>query len=95
MLTSNEPGFYKADEYGIRIENLDLCVEKMETDTGKFYTFEPQTLFPIATDLILLPLLSTEERQWLNEYHARVLKELSPLLNSAEQAWLEKKCRQV
>jgi Xaa-Pro aminopeptidase len=67
----------------------------METDTGKFYTFEPQTLFPMATDLILLPLLSAEERQWLNEYHARVLKELSPLLNSEEQAWLEKKCRAI
>lgn len=95
MLTSNEPGFYKEGKYGIRIENLDRCVEKMETDTGKFYTFEPQTLFPISTDLILLLLLTAQERQWLNEYHARVLEELSPLLNVAEQTWLEKKCRAI
>ena len=95
MLLSNEPGFYKEGEYGIRIENLDLCVEKMETEHGKFYTFESRTLFPIATDLILLPLLTASERQWLNEYHARVLEELSPLLFAAEQVWLEKKCRAI
>jgi len=94
-LTSNEPGFYKEGEYGIRIENLDLCVEKMETDTGKFYTFEPQTLFPISTDLILRHMLTEQERRWLNEYHARVLEELTPLLYAAEQAWLEKKCRAI
>lgn len=94
-LTSNEPGFYKEGEYGIRIENLDLCVEKMETDTGKFYTFEPQTLFPIATDLILRSMLTEQEQQWLNEYHARVLEELTPLLYAAEQGWLEKKCRAI
>lgn len=95
MLTSNEPGFYKEGAYGIRIENLERCVEKMETGTGKFYTFEPQTLFPITTDPIAWPMITPEERQWLNEYHARVFQELAPLLNEAEQAWLKTKCKAI
>lgn len=95
MLTSNEPGYYKADAYGIRIENLEICVEKMETEHGPYYGFEPVTLFPISTKLIKRDLLNTEEQQWLNDYHQKVLNELLPLLEAEEQAWLKEQCAEI
>lgn len=95
MLTSNEPGFYKNGEYGIRIENLILCVEDKTGDFGKFLRFETLTLFPIDTHLIDPHLLSQEEKDWLNIYHRRVLKELSPLLQPEEVAWLQQKCAPI
>lgn len=95
MLTSNEPGFYKTGEYGIRIENLVLCVEAEETDFGKFLQFETLSLFPIDTSLIDSSLLTTEEKKWFNDYQRRVLNELSPRLEGAEVEWLRRKCVQV
>ncbi|MCB0549325.1 MAG: aminopeptidase P family protein [Phaeodactylibacter sp.] len=95
MLTSNEPGFYKAGEYGIRIENLELCVERPSADGNPFYSFEPVTLFPIDLQMAELTLLTQEEKDWLNDYHRKVLHELTPLLDEEERAWLEKKCREV
>ena len=95
MFTSNEPGFYKTGEYGIRIENLILCVKDQETEYGQFLKFETLTLFPIDTTLIDFPLLSKEEVQWLNDYHVEVFEKLSPLLNPEERAWMEKKCQPV
>jgi len=95
MLTSNEPGYYRAGAFGIRIENLELCVERMESEDVKFYGFETQTLFPISADLIERRLLTAEERQWLNEYHARVLEELSPYLGAEEKQWLQERCRAI
>lgn len=95
MFTSNEPGYYKADAYGIRIENLEICVEKMETEHGPYYGFEPVTLFPISTKLIKKDLLSTEEQQWLNDYHQKVLNELLPLLEAEEQMWLKEQCAEI
>ena len=95
MLTSNEPGYYKTDAYGIRIENLLLCVEGDQTDSGDFLRFESLTLFPIATDLIELSLLSQEERQWLNDYHEKVFTELSPHLKGEEVAWLKGMCEPI
>lgn len=95
MLTSNEPGYYKTDAYGIRIENLEICVKKMETEHGAYYGFEPVTLFPISTKLIKKDLLSIEERQWLNDYHQKVLNELLPLLEEEEQEWLKEQCAEI
>ncbi len=95
MLTSNEPGFYKDGEYGIRIENLVLCVKGPETDYGKFLKFETLTLFPIDLDLIETELLTKAEKQWLNSYHERVFEALSPYLNPEELGWLEQKCQPV
>lgn len=95
MFTSNEPGYYKSGEYGIRIENLILCVEAGEFPSGKFLEFETLTLFPIDTTLIDQDLLNEAERKWLNDYHATVLKKLSPKLNAEEKAWLEGKCEAV
>ncbi|MDX1942993.1 MAG: M24 family metallopeptidase, partial [Saprospiraceae bacterium] len=92
MLTSNEPGFYKTGEYGIRIENLVLCVEAEETAFGRFLQFETLSLFPIDTALIDKNLLTQEEKLWLNTYHQRVFNELAPLLEGEEMEWLRRKC---
>jgi Xaa-Pro aminopeptidase len=95
MLTSNEPGYYKTGEYGIRIENLILCVEAGQTESGRFLKFETLTLFPIDTALIDETLLSPQERNWLNDYHREVFETLSPGLNPEEVEWLKEKCRPV
>ena len=95
MFTSNEPGFYKEGAYGIRIENLMLCIAGAETDFGRFLKFESLTLFPIATDLIEMDLLNQEEKDWLNSYHEKVLEQLAPQLEGAELAWLKERCKAI
>ncbi len=95
MFTSNEPGFYKTGEYGIRIENLILCVEDQKTEYGQFLKFETLTLFPIDTQLIDFPLLTKEEVDWLNNYHAKVNEKLAPLLSEEEQKWMTQKCKPI
>lgn len=95
MLTSNEPGFYKEGEYGIRIENLVLVVEDVETAFGKFFKFDTVSLFPIDTQLIEVAVLTQSERDWFNDYHARVYEKLSPQLDEAEKAWLKAKCHMI
>lgn len=89
MVVSNEPGIYRAGEYGIRIENLITVVEQAGTAFGRFYAFDTLTLCPIDTTPIVRTMLSPDEVAWLNEYHARVARELSPYLNEKEQAWLQ------
>ncbi len=95
MVTSNEPGLYRANEYGIRIENLILCKKSEENDFGNFLEFETITLFPIDQSLIDSHLLSKDEKKWLNDYHQNVFDELSPLLKPAEVKWLKKKCKVI
>ncbi len=95
MLTSNEPGYYETGQYGIRIENLILCMEAAQTTSGRFLRFETLSLFPIDLRLIDVEMLDAAEKQWLNAYHAQVLRELSPLLEEAEAAWLAEQCREV
>jgi len=95
MLTSNEPGYYLTGEYGIRIENLVLCREYLDTDQGAFYEFEPLTLFPIATDLIDHSLMGTEDIAWLNNYHQQVYDGLAPLLEESDRLWLQQKCQPI
>lgn len=90
MLTSNEPGYYPAGKYGIRIENLLLCTESKEYPG--FLHFETVSLFPIDTALIDIHLLHPEELQWLNDYHQKVFDSLAPLLEAEEVAWLKAKC---
>ncbi len=89
MVMSNEPAMYRTGMYGIRTENMIVCVEKEETEFGKFYGFETLTLCPIDTRLIEVDLLSTEEKQWLNNYHERVKKELIPYLPGELTDYLE------
>ena len=95
MITSNEPGLYLAGEYGIRIENLILTVKAKSTEFGDFYAFETLTLCPVDTNLIDFSLLSSEETNWLNDYHQKVYNELSPLLNKKEAEWLKKRTKTI
>lgn len=95
MLTSNEPGYYLDGQYGIRIENLVLCTEDMDTAHGTFLRFEPLTLFPIDTTLIDRQLLSEADVAWLNNYHNKVYQELAPLLEDDERTWLQEKCQAI
>jgi Xaa-Pro aminopeptidase len=88
MIVSDEPGYYRAGEYGIRTENLVMVVES-EVGDGKFLEFETLTLAPIDVRPIDLSLLTPAERDWLNAYHARVLKEIGPLVSGAVKTWLE------
>lgn len=91
MLTSNEPGLYITDKYGIRCENLILTVHAFTTEFGNFYKFETVTLFPFDIKLFDVNIMTEEEICWLNAYHKRVYDTLSPELNKQECAWLEKK----
>ncbi len=91
-VTSNEPGIYKAGQYGIRTENLLLCVEDLENEFGKFYRFETLTLFPIDLSLVEKTMLTEQERLWLNAYHEECFEKISPYLNEEEGAWLREKC---
>ncbi|WP_237155370.1 aminopeptidase P family protein [Oryzibacter oryziterrae] len=92
MLLSNEPGFYKAGAWGIRIENLVIVTEPQEIAGGErpMLGFETVTWCPIDRRLIDGALLAADERAWLNAYHADVRAKLAPLLeDSSDLAWLE------
>ncbi|GAB5553745.1 MAG: aminopeptidase P family protein [Saprospiraceae bacterium] len=93
MILSNEPGYYKTDGYGIRVENLILCVETECKQEGRpFFAFETLTLFPIEQSLINVALMEEQELDWLNQYHTKVFERLAPALNEAERSWLATKC---
>ncbi|WP_086031172.1 aminopeptidase P family protein [Tenacibaculum holothuriorum] len=95
QLTTIEPGCYVAGEFGIRIENIVLSKFSKKTQFGTFLKFEPLTLSPIDTQLILVDKLSEKEIQWLNEYHQKVYDTLSGLLNKEECEWLKEKCKKI
>lgn len=96
MITSNEPGIYKTGEYGIRTENLLLCVPACSNEEwGEFYKFESLTLFPYDTTLMDMDMLSREEVKQINDYHAMVCERLRPLLSADETQWLEQKCKSI
>lgn len=90
MILSNEPGYYKAGAYGIRLENLVLVVEKGISEDGEqpFFGFETLTQAPIDISLIEEGMLTSEERTWLNTYHRHVRDTLTPYLDEKETAWL-------
>ena len=88
MLTSNEPGFYKEGSHGIRIENLVLTI----AHANDFLAFENVTLFPIDTKLIDRKSFGPEYRKWLNDYHKRCYKKISPMLDDEQKQWLKEKC---
>jgi Xaa-Pro aminopeptidase len=90
MILSNEPGYYKTDGYGIRIENLELVVAAdIEGAEKPMNGFETLTLAPIDRRLIDVSLLSPAEIDWLNAYHARVAREVRGQLDDATRAWLD------
>ena len=88
MTVTNEPGIYLEGKFGVRIENTLLIVPAESTAFGDFLKFETLTLAPIDTAPIVLEMLSTEEREWLNNYHHRVYESLSPYLEGNEKEWL-------
>jgi Xaa-Pro aminopeptidase len=97
MICSNEPGFYKTGEYGIRIENLVVVTEPEAIAGGerKMMRFETITLAPIDLDLVEPKLLTAEERDWLNAYHGRVREALTPFVDAETKAWLDKSTRAI
>ncbi len=104
MTITNEPGIYLAGRFGVRIENTMIVVP---ADTSKFFSvddeaergsylqLEPLTLCPIDKTPIVLDMLTDDEREWLNDYHALVYERLAPLLSSEERAWLREKTSEL
>lgn len=88
MVTSNEPGVYKAGSHGIRTENLTLVCKDKEGMFGEYFKFETITLCPICKKGIIKEMLTAEEVKWFNDYHQTVYKKLSPSLNEEEKKWL-------
>jgi Xaa-Pro aminopeptidase len=90
MILSNEPGYYKAGAYGIRIENLVLVVEAAAVPGAEkaLNAFETLTLAPIDRRLVVTDMLTRDEMDWLDGYHARVAQILSPLVDDETRAWL-------
>ena len=88
MTVTDEPGVYLEGRFGVRIENTLLVVPDKETECGCFLGFETLTLCPIDVKPIITEMLTLDERRWLNDYHARVYKQLKQYLSAAEQAWL-------
>jgi Xaa-Pro aminopeptidase len=96
MIVSNEPGYYAASAFGIRIENL-LAVEAQTIPGGErpMLGFETLTLAPIDLSLVEPKLMDADEIAWLDEYHARVRKTLSPRVDASTRAWLAKATRRL
>lgn len=93
MFTSNEPGIYRTNEYGIRTENLILTVLAQKTEFGQFMKFDTLTLCYIDQNLIDPGMLNDKEIAWFNGYHRKVFELVSPHLNENEKLWLANKCK--
>ena len=91
MITSNEPGIYREGKYGIRHENLVLCVDDGRNDFGQWCRFETLTLCHLDTSIVIKELLDASEIDWLNAYNAKVFQTLSPRLPSEIAQWLRNK----
>jgi Xaa-Pro aminopeptidase len=94
MIVSNEPGYYKSGEYGIRIENLEVVMPAEDIPGGErpMHRFEALTLAPIDKRLVVLDMLTDVERAQFNAYHARVLAEIGPLVDGEAGEWLQDAC---
>nr|MDA3885477.1 M24 family metallopeptidase [Candidatus Delongbacteria bacterium] len=95
MITTNEPGIYKKDKHGIRIENMYLTKSVKETASGEFYGHESITYVPIDTTPIVMSFMDKAEIEWINQYHAMVYKTLEKHLTKAECNWLKKKTKKI
>ena len=91
MITSNEPGIYREGKFGIRHENLVLCVDAGRNDFGQWCRFETLTLCHFDTSIVIKELLDASEIEWLNAYNAKVFQMLSPRLPSEIARWLRNK----
>lgn len=98
MITSNEPGLYREDKWGIRIENLVVntpVANPSETDFGKFLCFETVTYCPIDTRLVEKSLLTPIEIDWLNDYHQLVFDQLNSRIDGTALAWLTERTKAI
>lgn len=95
MVTSNEPGLYRAGVHGIRCENLVLTVPALDTEFGRFYRFETLTLFPFDTRLFATEMMTEAELAWVNAYNSRVYDALAPMLGKQAREWLESKTQSI
>lgn len=95
MVTSDEPGLYIENHYGIRHENLVLCVPAGQSEYGRFLAFEPLTFVPFDLDGIDKKLLSKEQIEWLNRYHSQVYKKVSPYLTPRLKKFLARQTRPI
>ena len=94
MIVSNEPGYYKAGEYGIRIENLQYVTDAATITGGErnMLGFANLTWAPIHRDLIVTDILTPAERDYMDQYHASVMQKVGPLVDGEAKLWLEKAC---
>jgi len=95
MVLTNEPGIYQEGEYGIRTENMMLVKLDRQNEYGRFLKFEMLTLCPIDIEGISMELLTVDEIRWLDEYHERVYRSLSPHLDVDEKKWLKEATRRL
>ncbi len=95
MITSNEPGFYQEGKYGIRTENMIVCVKDEKTEYGQFMRFENLTMVPIDVEAIHMPSMTDVDRARLNSYHKEVYEKISPYMNDEERAWLKEATKEV
>ena len=95
MLISNEPGYYKEDGFGIRIENLMIVDDYKIVDGINYLKFETISLCPFENTLIINNLLTKVEKKWINNYYSKVRKKISPHLTSSEKNWLYKNTEKI
>lgn len=95
MILSNEPGLYRTNEYGIRIENIMICEKDQTTEFGDFLKFRTLTLCPIDLTLVKKDLLTLQEIDWINNYHLIVFEKLSPELDDQQKEFLKVKCQKI
>lgn len=95
MIITIEPGVYKNNRHGVRIENVGVVKKDIETEFGQFMKFEPLTYVYIDTTPLNMEILSQKEIDWLNDYHKDVYKNISPYLNEDEKLWLEEKTKEI
>ena len=92
MTITDEPGIYETDKVGIRIENELECVDAGTNQYGRWLAFEPLTFVPINLDPVIWDEMTVAQRNWINNYHAKVYHLLAPRLNKQEKEWLARKC---
>ena len=95
MITSDEPGYYVEDGYGIRHENMIVCKKAEKTQFGQFMCFEFLTMVPFDLDAVVPEQMTAHERELLNNYHAQVYEKISPYLDEDEKAWLKEATREI
>ena len=95
MITSDEPGYYVEDGYGIRHENMIVCKKAEKTQFGQFMCFEFLTMVPFDLDAVVPEQMTAHERELLNNYHAQVYEKISPYLDEDEKAWLKVATRAI